>query len=155
MEQDPLNQLRDIHLPDTGGFWPPAPGWWVLLALVLIIVIAGIVLVRRWQHRNRWLRVARRELEHLARTHAADPRWFAELNALLKQCARIRYPRAHPEALSGQQWAEFLLKTSPKDRVASRPIVEAMVSSSWQPEASADPQRALAFARLWLGGQSC
>lgn len=155
MEQNPLDQLRDIHLPETGGFWPPAPGWWVLLALVLVAIVAVIMLVRRRRRKNRWLRVALGELEHLARTHHADPRWFADLNALLKQCARTRYPHHHPEALSGQQWADFLLKTSPRDRIASRPLVEAMVNSSWQPDTSADPQKALAFAREWLGGQAC
>ncbi|HAU18090.1 MAG TPA: DUF4381 domain-containing protein, partial [Marinobacter adhaerens] len=40
--QDPLSQLRDIHLPETGGLWPPAPGWWVL-AILLIAVLAALV----------------------------------------------------------------------------------------------------------------
>lgn len=155
MEPDPLSQLRDIHFPDSGGFWPPAPGWWVLLLLVLIGVVAMILLIRRRQRRNRWLRIARKELDQLARTRTASPQWFTQLNTLLKQCARVRYPLERPEAMSGTQWVEFLLKTSPTDRLASRPIVEAMVSSSWQPAASAEPDHALAFARTWLGGQSC
>jgi hypothetical protein len=155
MEQDPLSQLRDIQLPETGGFWPPAPGWWLILVLVLIALMALFLMIRRRRRRHRWLRIARRELDLLARSRTASPEWFAQLNALLKQCARTRYPTERPEAMSGDQWADFLLKTSPQDRVASRPAVEAMITSSWQPTASADPDSAIAFARAWLGGQSC
>ena len=28
--------LRDLHLPDAIGWWPLAPGWWVLIALSLL-----------------------------------------------------------------------------------------------------------------------
>ena len=60
--QDPLSQLRDIHLPDTGGFWPPAPGWW-LLALIALAALAGLIWwLRRQRRRTRWLRLAKAEL---------------------------------------------------------------------------------------------
>ena len=36
MENDPLAQLRDIHLPEPILWWPLAPGWWVLIVLYFI-----------------------------------------------------------------------------------------------------------------------
>ena len=153
--QDPLSQLRDIHLPETGGLWPPAPGWWVLAILLIAVLAALVWLFIRRRQRNRWFRSARAELARLERSAATTPAWFTQLNTLLKQAARERYPEQHPDALTGDAWVEFLLKTAPKDRVASRPVAEALVHSAWRPEVSTKPADALAFARLWLGGQKC
>ena len=41
--------LKDIHLPPEIGIWPPAPGWWVLLILVLAVIGLSIWLWRRYQ----------------------------------------------------------------------------------------------------------
>lgn len=153
--QDPLSRLRDIHLPDPGGFWPPAAGWWILA--IVLIALGGVLvwLTVRRRRRNRWLRSARSRLVGLERSAAPEPWWFMQLNTLLKQAARERYPESHPEALSGEAWVEFLLTTAPKHRVASRPVAEALVESAWRPTVSTEPAQALAFARLWLGGQKC
>ena len=56
--------------------------------------------------------------------------------------------------MTGQQWINFLLETAPKDRIASRPVVEAMVKSTWQPRPLAQTEQAMAFARTWLEAQS-
>jgi hypothetical protein len=38
-----LAQLRDIRIPDTASWWPPAPGWWIAAALIL----TGLFLIFR------------------------------------------------------------------------------------------------------------
>lgn len=155
MPDDPLSQLRDIHLPQAGGFWPPAPGWWIL-ALVLLVAVALLIwLARRRYRRNHWLRLAKAELANLQLTAAKETQWFTQLNALLKRVARERYPNEHPEAQSGEQWAACLLRHLPKDRIAHQPVVNALVYSAWQPTPMAEPAQALDFARTWLEAQKC
>lgn len=154
--KDPLSALRDIHLPQTGGFWPPAPGWWFLALLLLLIIAVSVWLIRRRRKKTRWLRQAKTELAELGRTAEQSAAWFCELNSLLKRAARERYPEQHPEVLSGEAWVGFLLRSAPDDRIASRPIVEAIVHSAWLPSATtADPRQALEFSVRWLGGQKC
>lgn len=155
MEQDPLSQLRDIHIPAPGGFWPPAPGWWILLLLLVVLTVVIVVLIRRRRQRNAWHRVARRDLDRLANRAAMTSGWFTELNTLLKQSARARYPDRKPESLTGAAWVDFLLETSPEDRIASRPVVTTLVESCYQPSPGCSTDDAIRFARLWLGGQTC
>lgn len=152
---DPLSQLRDIHLPPTQGFWPPAPGWWVL-ALVLVVIVAALAwLARRHRRRTLWLRLARAELATLERTALKEPQWFTQLNSLLKRVARERYPLERPEAQSGEQWAACLLRHFPGNQMVHKPVVEALVISAWQAKPAAEPADALDFARRWLEAQKC
>jgi hypothetical protein len=37
---DPLSELRDLHLPAAVSPWPPAPGWWILLAFSVMLMVA-------------------------------------------------------------------------------------------------------------------
>lgn len=153
MPDDPLSQLKDIHLPQTGGFWPPAMGWWILALALLIAVVILVWALRRQHLKNRWLKQARAELANLERAAAKEPQWFTQINALLKRVARERYPTENPEALSGEQWAECLLHHLPSGRIAQQSIVEALVSSAWQPQPTIEPAQALEFAQIWLEAQ--
>lgn len=109
--QDPLAQLRDIHLPDAVGWWPPAPGWW-LLALLLVagLAFAAWRLWLRWQ-RNAYRRSGERELNQLFASWqvSSDNREFMqELNALLKRTALYSFPGLDVAALNGARWTGFL-----------------------------------------------
>ena len=45
--------LRDLHLPDAIGWWPLAPGWWIVIA---VLAITALALLRKWlQRRSRAL----------------------------------------------------------------------------------------------------
>lgn len=39
--------LRDIHLPESVSWWPPAIGWWILLLLIILIIPAIRYLVKK------------------------------------------------------------------------------------------------------------
>lgn len=155
MPDDPLSQLRDIHLPPTGGFWPPALGWWLLGFMLLVAAALLIWTAIRRHRRNRWLRLAKAELAILERSAAKEPQWFTQLNVLLKRVARERFPNENPEAQTGEQWAECLTRHLPEGRIAQRPIIDALIDSAWQPEPTAEPAQALEFARIWLEAQKC
>jgi hypothetical protein len=155
MQQDPLSQLRDIHIPEPGGFWPPAPGWWFVLLVLITVIVLITLMVRRHRRRNAWYRFASRDLEHLAGRAEMTSEWFSELNALLKQSALARYPERQPQSLTGPDWVECLVQTSPDDPIASRPLITALVESCYQPSPGCATDDAIRFVRLWMEGQRC
>lgn len=110
--------LRDLHLPDPVGWWPPAPGWWVLLALA---AIAAVWLTLRWleaRRRQAPRRFALRRFKALCREYAKDGdgvRLSRELSALLRRTMLAYAPRADVAGLTGERWLEFL------DRGLDRP----------------------------------
>ena len=101
-----LSKLNDIVLPDAVPFWPPAPGWYFVFALLALALVVGLFLaVRRWQRRA-YRREAERELERLR----AAGEW-TELSSLLKRTALVTYPRSLVAPLSGEAWLAFLDRT--------------------------------------------
>lgn len=104
--------LRDIHLPGEVPFWPPAPGWWILAALIVAAAIIGWLLYRR----NRMLklsatRLAREELQNIMARYETekDPvSLLKQLSILLRRLSISLFPRTEVASLTGQAWLEFL-----------------------------------------------
>lgn len=99
---DPL-QLHDVHLPSSPSWWPPAPGWWlVLLALALAVFAAWY-----WRRRARRRRI---RIEGLFDTSvdAVDglPARIAAMSELLRRAARRS--DANADRLAGDAWLRFL-----------------------------------------------
>lgn len=107
--QDPLAQLRDIHLPEAVGLWPLAPGWWLLIALLIGAIVVGTIYLRRRHQSNAFKRQAINQLHALEAIREQDGlAYVQQLNALLKQTALSVHPRADVAGLSGQQWLQYL-----------------------------------------------
>lgn len=91
--QDPLAQLRDIHLPAPVSWWPPAPGWWLLGVLLLTILIGTVWWLIRHYRVNRYRREALDRLASLqAQTGISHLQQCHALLALLRRTAKTAYP---------------------------------------------------------------
>ena len=114
-----LQNLNDIVLPATVGWWPLAPGWYILFALLLIALAwFGYRSLHRWMN-NRYRRAALRELQLLEERIRATEERDAEardanlrqIPILLKRTALSAYPRSQVASLSGKDWFHFLNST--------------------------------------------
>lgn len=94
--------LRDVHLPPAPAWWPPAPGWWMLAAALLLAIVAALfVRMRRRQRVQRW----QRQFDAATRT-GEPPAQVAAVSELLRRAAQRRDPAA--AALQGEDWLRFL-----------------------------------------------
>lgn len=108
---DPLAALHDIHLPPPVSWWPLAPGWWILSALLLVTFSALLFIgMRRWRQRA-YRRQALRDLRaaYLKCQSDNDAAHFQQhTQRLLKQTALVAYPHNQVANLHGDRWLQFL-----------------------------------------------
>jgi hypothetical protein len=98
--------LRDIHLPAEPSWWPPAPGWW-LLAAVLCVGLAWVLRQFARKRRTRTLRRAlQAEVDTLRREHTDAAAQVAALSLLLRRAAKRYAPAAL--TLRDEAWLRFL-----------------------------------------------
>ncbi len=121
--QDPLAALQPLRTPEPLPWWPPAPGWWLLAALLLIALAWAAW--RGWcrYRRNYYRRAARQDLQAILARHAEhrdSARTLGELNTLLKAVALHAFPRAEVAALSGERWRSFLNRSLEEARTPLR-----------------------------------
>ncbi len=107
---NPLDQLRDIHLPDQIDPFPYAPGWWIILALLLIAIAFYLFQLYKKQQALRLLKPAKAEINQL-RSLPQDQlsaHSIAKLSALLKRVCLIYFPKRSVASLNGYEWLIFL-----------------------------------------------
>ena len=92
---DLLAQLRDSHAAGEPSWWPPAPGWWLLAAVALVLLVLAL------REGLRRLKVARRRrallqaVDVLRHEHPPEDRphdYLAALNQLFRVVALRAFP---------------------------------------------------------------
>jgi hypothetical protein len=140
--------LRDIHAPAPPSWWPPAPGWWLLGALLLALLAWLGYLGWRWWRRQR---LRARVLRELAALPVADDcqALIVGVSALLKRVALRRYPRAQVAELTGRAWLEFLDRTGGHGQFGAG-AGQVLEHGPYAPGPQCDPPALRALARAWL-----
>jgi hypothetical protein len=115
-QPSPLDNLKDIRLPAEVNQYPNAPGWWILLALV--IVICSFFIYRRYKFKQatKLIKPAKAEIERLKMVDKTnlEAHHVAMLSALLKRIGIIYYGKSSIASLNGSQWLNFLNQQSKK-----------------------------------------
>lgn len=113
--QDPLAELRNLHLPNSIETWPWAPGWYFLIMFLVIGISLAIYFYIKHKRNNLYKRQALTTLQNIKEHYAAEhnvQHSAQAISALLKQIALVHFPREKISLLSGHAWLDFLDKLS-------------------------------------------
>lgn len=145
-----LSQLRDIHSAGQPGWWPPAPGWWVL-ALLVFLVFAFLLrkgLAWRSARRRRHAWVEALETLNLEYDPAQQPReYLAGLNQLFRAVALKAFPETTCARLQGREWVAFIVALMPDQNDDS---LQVLASGPYEPLPHFDALALKESARIWV-----
>jgi hypothetical protein len=108
-------ELRDIQLPDASLWWPPAPGWWISLGLILLLVWL-LPRLLRWLKHKPLRRLSQQELARIRLNYQqghSDRAVLGEVAALLRRVTMSYYGREQYASATGSQRLEQLQTLAP------------------------------------------
>lgn len=107
----PALPLRDIRLPAEPGFWPLAPGWWLLLVLTLVLITWLAIKwyqytkkKRRWQQIEHQLAVIELEFNQSKN----QQKLLTDVSVFLRRFVKFQLKQNQATALAGKDWIEHL-----------------------------------------------
>jgi len=146
-----LSQLRDIHGVAAPAWWPPAPGWWLLAALVVL----GLYLLARagWRRllarrrRHAWLQ-ALAAVDRQWDPHSQPQEYLAGMNRLFRAVALKAFPDSACGRLQGDEWVAFIRSQLPEGATPS--CLAALASGPYEPLPEFDAPALREQARAWV-----
>lgn len=152
---DPLAQLKDIHLPEPIGWWPLAPGWYLVMALVLLILLYLTYLAyKRYRHA-----LAKKNalalLDSYQQHYKQEPNvaaTSANISALLRRVALVYFPREQVASLHGEAWLQFLQQTAKGSDFES--VREMLLDAPFKNDLTMNLEPLFQQAKLWIKQRS-
>ena len=144
-------ELRDIHLPEASLWWPPAPGWWMSLALILLLAWL-LPRVLRWLKHKPLRRLSQQELARIRLNYQqgySDRAVLSEVAALLRRVTMSYYGREQYASATGSQWLEQLRTLAPGAGFSSEQL-ELLAHQRYQAQCEFDVEELLRSTDAWL-----
>ena len=143
-----LPELRDIHLPQGVSLFPVAYGWWLVLALIilLILMIQFALYLRRYS-KSRYAIKLLQNISTLNAVYAAE-----QMSEILRRICVFKYKDA--TTLLGKDWLDFLNKHT-KEELKGRPA-ELLINAPYIPQNSQtynsdDAEILRNYCKKWIG----
>lgn len=146
-----LQNLNDILVPAPAAWWPPAPGWYMVMTAALVLLTIHLFWVLKAWRKDTYRREALRELDSVL---AEGGHKASQVPALLKRAALAAWPRQDVAGLNGPAWHAFLDKTASTDLFCSGAgaILDKLsygASGGYRPS-GADLEQLRAASEYWL-----
>jgi hypothetical protein len=110
-DQYSLNNLRDIFIPDPPPFWPPAPGAWIALGIVVAMLILVGWRLHAVRKRNAYRKAGLLLLRSAETAH--------DVAVVIKRVALAVFPREQVASLYGDDWVAFLHDSCPRSNFSA------------------------------------
>lgn len=146
--QDPLAQLRDIHIPEEVSVWPLDWGWWCLAIVIFIVVIWTYRTIRNYVQFNKPRKQA---LAQLTLINVEQHDWPVAVNTLVKRTALSYFPHQDVAQLHGERWLAFLSSRMKKDIDQVEQGMRLLQHNTYRPSPNRnDFSQCVHSAQLWL-----
>jgi len=154
--QDLLSQLRDVRAPIDIGWWPIAPGWWILGIFILVSLVSIIYISVKKYKQNAWRRQAMLDFIHLKKTYLQSPcpSAISEINTLLKRAITCTNHDNTYLSMTGESWAITLanpLSTEPKKAtILSDEVINLLSFDQYKKSSGQLDQASLNSIEKWI-----
>jgi hypothetical protein len=146
-----LSQLRDIHSAAEPSWWPPAPGWWVLAALALVLLTLVVRYgLQKWRIRIRQKRLVNALDSIPGEFNPAEMphEYLAQMNKLFRVVALRAFPGTASARLQGAEWVTFIQSLLPENPASAS--LAALATGPYQPSPEFDADALQQLARTWI-----
>jgi len=146
--------LRDIKLPTEPGFWPLAPGWWLLIVLLLTLTAwLAIKWYRYRQKKRRWLEINQQlsALEFNYQQNKDQQQLLTNVSVFLRRFVKYQLKQDMATTLAGSSWIAYLNQCD-----QSQPFTAyeaALTAGVYQADCQYDAQGLLQITRKFMQKQ--
>ena len=148
---DLLAQLRDIHSAPVEPWWPPAPGWWMLAAMLafgLFLLARRVLEGYRLRQRRRRLAGYVDAIETVIDPASAPQAFLSAINGIFKIVTIEAFPDANCAGMQGAEWVAFLQRNIVSDERAAQ--LQALAEGPYRPVTAFEPETLAGLARHWI-----
>lgn len=106
-----LDQLKDIYLPErVSQWWPLAYGWWVVLAVVILAIIVFFVILHFRKKKKQYIESVISDFRNEVNdTNQQRPKEvLQQISVYLKRVAMQKFPNENIKTLHADDWLGFL-----------------------------------------------
>ena len=147
MPNDPLQQLKDIHLPRGVSMFPLAPIWYVFMVLLIIAAIIFIIWVIHKKRKQLQIASIYKMLDAIEAQNSDDI--LSQTSILIKRVSIMKYAPQKPHTLFGEEWLMFLDttgKTTDFTKGHGRSLLDI-----YRPQQITDKTQFFSVIRKWIG----